>query len=103
MQEKLEEQPQPEPQEEVKKEVRVIEYKIKGHKYEMMNLDDKGMRDEFLRNGFHCVSLKMDKDPVNGLLNGVFLIRLRMSEQKQVEFEDFLVFRGMQLCNKKII
>lgn len=80
MQEKLEVQAPQESQEEVKKQVHIIEYKIKGHKYEMMNMDDKALRDEFLRNGFHCVSLKINKDPVNGLVNGVFDIRMRVSD-----------------------
>lgn len=42
-----------------------MEYRIKGHKYEMIKLDEKLMRDQFLRDGFHCFELKMKKDPVN--------------------------------------
>lgn len=38
----------------------------------MMKTDDKIMRDDFRRAGFHTVKIDMHKDPVNGLVNGVF-------------------------------
>lgn len=38
----------------------------------MMRMDEKVMRDEFRRDGFHAVTINFYKDPVNGKVNGVF-------------------------------
>ena len=67
----------------------------------MRNADEKIMRDDFRRDGFHAVEVRMEKDPVNGEVNGIFKLFLRIPENRESSFEDYLNYKNYQLISKK--
>lgn len=80
----------------------VSDYKIEGKKYELIKLSDKVLKNDFVKNGFHVIDLKMDKDPINGRINGKFNIRIRLNDVIDEEFEDYIRYRDMRIVSKRI-
>ena len=80
----------------------VCDYKLEGRKYELIKLSDKILKNDFVKNGFHVINLRMEKDPINGKVNGKFTIRVRLNDVIEQEFEDYVSYRDMRVLSKRI-
>lgn len=65
-------------------------------------MSDRDLRSEILNNGFHVVSINIERDPVNNSVNGIFKARLRLNEKNTDLFEDYLKYKKYMILFKKI-
>lgn len=65
-------------------------------------MTDRDLRSEILNNGFHVVSITIERDPVNNSVNGIFKSRLRLNEKNMDLFEDYLKYKKYMILFKKV-
>ena len=65
-------------------------------------MTDRDLRSEILNNGFHVVSITIERDPVNNAVNGIFKGRFRLNEKNMDLFEDYLKYKNYMILFKKI-
>ena len=65
-------------------------------------MTDKDLRSEILNNGFHVVSINIERDPVNNAVNGIFKARLRLNEKNMDLFEDYLKYKNFMILFRKV-
>ena len=68
----------------------VRDYKVQGYKYKLMKQTDKEIQAEFLKNGYHIINLKIDRDPISGNANGSISFRARLMANQERLFEHFM-------------
>lgn len=66
------------------------DYTVQGYKYRLKEMSDGQLKAEFTKEGFHIVKLTMNRDPVNGEVNGRVWFRVRLLREQERDFEYFL-------------
>ena len=83
-------------------DIKVVDYKLQGDRYELQKMTEIKMKAEFLRNGFHVMNFQFECDPLSGNLTGIISFKARLLVHKQRDFDKFISNRmGLTIKYKK--